>query len=297
MCKKHTLYLLLVICIFLQACKEDTVFQETLSNTPTNIILKEKDVSGAYQLVYDFKLFLRQDSLYLDSVQIVSRNGKEATVIFDYRNFDTKGYAAIKYGDGSSSEDNLEIIRFEDKLISKYLPSYNIIDDLEYATYRTDFTLTDSRLFSSYDNPVSGSGSGLSVWNEFFTAVNSPAGFTSFYSQGTPADSLCTVTFYDKPNNTRLLSLSGQKFSFGSLLLPDFDFSTHTSKGRFMVENLPFTQLNMKLVATVDNIRSNSVESYTYAFDTNGRVKKVTIVAKDIFSEENIKEQTLELYY
>lgn len=300
----------LIVLLFSTSCKNEPLRPEDISNIPSNIIVKEKDSNGVYQLMYAIKLFPDNSTLYFDSIHITSPLGEEPSVVFDHSKYNSKKYLSVKYGDGNYTEHGLEVIHFKNGIIKEYNVTYDIINDIKIDAFDGLFDLLSTGYFLSYHQPIYSSSTGYSIRNEYLTDSLNTTNIYSFLAANQMLeDSFYTATFYDIPNKTNLLYLSGvgdkYVYSFFNITsyLPTFQYG-HYAQGLFCINKIPFPGLNMNLVKTVTYKSpfyfKGVTENYSYLFDAIGRVIKVNILFEnlpvDFFNSGKI-EQEIELNY
>lgn len=238
--------------LMIVACQRNNVNLNQNTYTPQSIILRQKDSAGKFELIYGLKLFPNKDSIYFDSLQITSPNGQEPSVVFNHSKFPTKNYLSIRYNDNYVGLGT-EIILFANRNILNYHLAYDTINDIDVGGFRAIPEIAPNGYLLYITQPVENSSSGTSVRFEYIPDSSNATKMNAFVTANQAAeDSFYTATFYDIPNKSNLMDLSGvgNKHDYGFWFnLGSFNYRSF--EGLFCMYKLPFRGFNMKLVKSI----------------------------------------------
>ncbi len=288
------------------SCKKENSAKPTDESVP-NIIVKEKDSNGVFQIVQEMNLFVKNDSsIYFDSVQYIMFSTTESlpTLVFNYSHFNRDKYIYI---------ESTKIFPFDDTFAYAIkFDEFNHITNVgEYAFIENTNRLCANYVsLSSYENGKIGwlgfgdnancggcSGAYATVAEYFYyndlIGNDSLVIITSGSGCG-PYNGLhdtIIVNYTNKNNNTNVLHLS----------YPEIPSITGTASSESSVlnkiENIPFPRLNQKLIESIYYNKNQQPFTpikfnYSYTFDANNRVKTARI-----YQISQAKEQLFEFTY
>lgn len=226
----------------------------------SNIIVKEKNISGVFVTQLEYKLFYDSDSIFFDSIQTIDPiTQTKSTMVFDFNNYSTKNYLVIKYNNQIDSA-NAEILKFTNGKVVAYLKYYDLKNDDATNSEVVDFTSTDSILYAVTTRQLTPD---QNLYHFSLDAFSQDSMHVFSINTETFAPNFeYTSYFLNKQNNTNSLLLSG-------FIPTDFD------KIPFFGSYIPFPKLNMKLVNSTRHFGTLS-PNVVYTFDSNNRVKTAT---------------------
>ena len=290
-----TLTVLLVV--FFVSCKpESKIKPDAIKNIPSNIIVKEKSVSGNFDsVIYDMTLFPSSDSVFYDSIYF--RN--IGTIPFNFSHFDQHKF--IYFGDPTiiDSDSFYFTITFDDD------NRINNIVDLYSTNHRYAFPEISRQATFHYniENKINsfiyGYGSSIGSCNIYTTGSNG-----IYYTNHQGNDSLVIFTdvascnigafeydtiivnYLSKNNNTNELYLSYPTIPSRTSFTAEYNL--------FFLQYVPFPKVNGKLIESVYFNKTQQPftpikYNYSYTFDANNRVKTAKIYYFDKAKEELIE--------
>ncbi len=290
-----TLTVLLVV--FFVSCKpENKIKPDVITNIPSNIIVKEKSVSGNFDsVIYDMTLFPSSDSVFYDSIYF--RNIR--TIPFNFSHFDQHKF--IYFGDPTiiDSDSLYFTINFDDN------NRINNIVDLYSTNNRYAFPeiSRQATFYYTTENKINrfSYGYGNSTWSCNIYTTGSRG---TYYTNSRGNDSLviqtevagCNIGAYEydtiivnylsKNNNTNELYLTYPTISSRTSFTADDNL--------FFLQYVPFPKINGKLIESVYYHKFQQPftpikYNYSYTYDANNRVKTAKIYYFDKAKEELIE--------
>lgn len=319
--KKHTLLFLLVfLSICFQACKEEVVSPaENLSDVPSGIIVKEKDSSGAYQIICEMKLYKSDDRIYFDSIQYtkpirvidnfynVSQYYNIPTLIFDYTYLESKrfihinGILEIKDGGTVSirptSADEFAFstaIKFDNNNKIERIGDYTFLyDEFHICMVNVLYSYNNSLFASLYPDRVSDGNSGycgcydnhISSYGQYFSKDGSMDSAQVYI----PKYAVCQLSG-PQEYDTIIVSYTPtqNKTGLAQLSIPH---KTRTNEVFLspLLEYVPLTQTENKLVDQIYFPKTGFTYKFQYTFDALQRVTSAEIYNIQVSAEQRIE--------
>ncbi len=296
----QTISLYLIAFISIISCTNDPLRPADISNIPSNIIVKEKSISGNFDsVVANLSVFSHSDSVFLDSIydnignigiHVNTSRFAQSRFIYFGNNSDLIDYDGDSVATAVLFDDNNRI----SWIYERYIVNYN-------------YQFQESREIGfNYDNQnrlQSLPSYGLRTNSGCFAFLLFSNG--NFYSNTLGNDSLvltiegpscggcpyCVdtviVTFLNTPNNTKLATLS----------FPSMVSSSYPSSNDYMLlmQYLPFPKLNGKLIDKIYYSNGNLRYTNSYTFDGEGRVKTAKTAKHYVYN--TLKEELIEFNY
>ncbi|MDB5227119.1 MAG: hypothetical protein JWN78_1312, partial [Bacteroidota bacterium] len=270
-CFMKNFLFLLIISLTIFSCKKEAPASKT-SSIPWDIVVKQKDSSGTYQVLLKMNLF--PDSIFYDSIQYETKDSL-FTLIPDDSLFSSD--KIINTGFEYPGSTRIHAIKFDDQ--DRYLhffPYYSLPDkeqlstttsiDFNYNSDGTIYSIGYGRISGTYGCGAGGSG----AFMNYLTASNGndslliDVGTLSCYTPVDVTHDTLYVSYTNKHNNVNAFA-----FSYPTFILQFYQVL-------YGFEYMPFKGLNANLIDHIDGTMNNGVTKvnlkYNYTFDPNGRV-------------------------
>lgn len=274
---------LIVLCVaFIISCKpENKINPETIRNTPSNIIVKEKSISGNFDsITVEMTLFQDHDSVYYDSISYKNFGG----LPFNFSHF--AAHKFIYFGEPNIIDgDSIAfVIQFDDNnFITSITDEYSIsANQPYYAGHKADFLYDNNKRMNFFGDGETFLGG---------CNVEATGAHGNYYTNSNGNDSLVILTevascnvgayeydtiivnFLSNQNNTNELYLS----------YPTISSRTNYKVGSSLsfLQYIPFPKMNGKLIDNVYYSKNGFSYKNTYTFDANNRVKTAKIGIMD----------------
>jgi len=293
--------LMIVICLQLISCNNDSLRPTQTSNIPSHIIVKEKSIIGNFDsVVADYSLTAPSDTEFVGSIydnlnqtDLFINRSRFAQNKFIYFSKDNE----LRDYDGDSVamtvlfDNNNRIIGVYNQYSVNYNYPFQLSTEITFE-YNNQNRLKSAPTFGTRNN---GGGCSINLFEWVGAFYTTSTGMDSLVlTHEAPSCSGCygcvdtvAVTFLEKSNNTNLATLS----------FPSKPVSNYCSSNNYMffMQYLPFPKLNGKLIDKVYYFTENYQYTNTYTFDDAGRVKTAKIIYNFLYG--NIQEKLIEFNY
>lgn len=300
----QTISLYLIAFISIISCTNETLKPADKSDIPSNIIVKEKSISGNFDsVVANLTVFSHSDSVFLDSIydnignigiHVNTSRFAQSRFIYFGNNSDLREFDGDSLTSAFLFDDNNRISWIYDQYSVNYKYPYPLSSEISFKYDNQNRIET----VPTYGFRNFGGGCDIQLEGRsgnFYTTTNGMDSLVlTFESPSCGMCPYCTdtviVTFLNTPNNTNLATLS----------FPSIPSNSKASSNYFMLlmQYLPFPKLNGKLIDKVyySNFSTGNL-SYTnsYTFDAEGRVKTAKIAYNYIYN--TLKEKLIEFNY